>query len=154
MDGGIGQTREHRLVLLQVDGTPGMQRRGVAGIGVVVRGPRGEVWTWRSARAPARTCNEAEYQAVICGLNLALAHYPTAQVRCLSDSRIVVDQLSGRSAVRASALQPLHAQAAALARKLVRVEFVFIPRELNRLADALAWEALGGRQQLARQGGG
>jgi ribonuclease HI len=138
--------------LLQVDGTPGMPPQGMAGIGVVVREPSGAVKTWHGAVLPARTCNEAEYQAVICGLRLVLQRYPLAQVRCLSDSQIVIEQLNGRSAVRASALQPLHAQATMLMHQLVQVEFVFIPRELNRLADALAWEALGGRQQLVRLG--
>lgn len=121
----------------------------MAGLGVVVRGQRGLILTWRCAQAPAATCNEAEYQAVICGLGLMLERYPGAQVRCLSDSRVVVDQLSGRCPVRAEGLRPLHALAAQLAANIGPVEFVHIPRELNRLADALAWEALGGRQQLA-----
>lgn len=121
----------------------------MAGLGIVVRGPSGAVWSWRCARAPAQTCNEAEYQAVICGLRLVLERYPQAMVRCLSDSRVVVDQLGGRCPVRAGGLRPLHTIAAGLAARLVAVEFRHIPRELNRLADALAWEALGGRGLVA-----
>ena len=124
----------------------------MAGLGVVVRGPRGMVLTWRCARAQAATCNEAEYQAVIRGLRLMLERYPQAHVRCLSDSRVVVDQLSGRFPVRAEGLRPLHSIAAQLATQLIRIEFIHIPRELNRLADALAWEALGGRQLIAGLG--
>lgn len=121
----------------------------MAGLGVVVRGPQGAIWTWRCATAPALTCNEAEYQAVICGLRLILERYPGARARCLSDSRVVVDQLSGRCPVRADGLRPLHAIAAGLAGQLPAVAFQHIPRELNRLADALAWEALVGRRLLA-----
>jgi hypothetical protein len=69
-------------------------------------------------------------------------------VRCLTDSRIVVDQIAGRSAVHAAALKPLHMRAVALVRRFRRVEFVAIPRELNHLADALAWEALEGTRSL------
>ena len=133
---------------MQVDGTPGLGLRGVAGLGVVIRQPTGTVVGWHCAQAYAATCNEAEYQAVICGLTLALRRYPTTAIRCLSDSRVVVDQLSGRAAARADGLRVLYAQAVALAQRLVAVEFIHIPRALNRLADALAWEAREGRQQL------
>ena len=116
---------------------------------MVVRGPLGTIWTWRCACLPARTCNEAEYQAVICGLNLVLEQFPGKPVRCLTDSRVVVEQLRGVCAVRTAGLQLLHARAQQLARQLVAVEFRHIPREMNRLADALAWEALEGRQRFA-----
>lgn len=134
--------------MVQVDGTPGNMRRGLAGVGVVVRGPWGQVLTWRCGRAPAETNNEAEYQALIAGLELVIRRYPGRPVRCLSDSQVVVEQMSGRARVRAGALYPLHARAAELARRIDQVTFVLIPRELNRLADALAWEALGGRRGL------
>lgn len=140
-------------MLLQVDGTPGAQPRGIAGLGIVVRDLAGNVLTWRSQQAPAMTNNEAEYQAVIAGLELMLQHYPGAPVRCLTDSRIAVEQILGRSAVRAAALQPLHARATTLARQFDDLTFVAIPRELNRLADALAWEALAGRRGIARARG-
>lgn len=137
-----------QLLVLQVDGTPGAQPQGLAGVGAVVRDTNGRVLSWRCATLPAQTNNEAEYQAVIFGLELVLRRYPGVAVRCLTDSRIVVDQIAGRSAVHAKALQPLHMQATALAHRFTRIEFVAIPRVLNRLADALAWEALAGRQAL------
>lgn len=124
--------------------------RGTAGIGVVLRDAAGQVLMWRCLRAPARSNNEAEYQAVISGLELLLAYYPQHQAICLTDSRIVVEQLAGRSAVRSATLQPLHARAAALAGQCSSLRLIAIPRELNQLADALAWEALSGRQQIAR----
>jgi ribonuclease HI len=140
------------MVLLQVDGTPGAQRRGIAGLGMVVRDRSGQVLIWHCGRAPAYTSNEAEYQAVIMGLAVMLRHYPDASVRCLSDSRVIVEQMCGRAAVRAASLQPLYAQATALARQFSHIEFIAIPRDLNRLADALAWEALGGRLWIKLNG--
>lgn len=137
-----------RALLVQVDGTPGFPARGIAGIGVVVRGPRGNLLCTRCLRAPAHTNNEAEYQAIIAGLNLVLDHYPGMAVRCMSDSRVVIDQLCGRAAVRAESMRVLFQQARALCAQLRQLELVAIPRELNRLADVLAWEALGGRQAI------
>lgn len=115
-----------------------------------MRGPWGQVLAWRSERAPALTNNEAEYQALIAGLELMLRRYRGMPVRCLSDSQVVVEQMSGRAKVRAGALQPLYARAMELARQIDPISFVMIPRELNRLADALAWEALCGRRGLMR----
>jgi len=125
-------------VVLLVDGTPRGTPAGTAGLGAVICTPRGRVLGWQYRDAPARTSMEAEYQAVIAGLRFVLARYAGAQVRCLSDSRVVVEQLAGRCAVRAAGLKPLHAQAAALAQRVGQVEFIAIPRELNHLADALA----------------
>lgn len=147
---GLALTRLRRPLLLQVDGTPGLPARGIAGIGLVVRWPGGGVITSRCLRAPALTCNEAEYQAVIAGLAFMLERFAGAPVRCMSDSRVVVDQLTGRSRVRAGPLEPLYARALALTTQFARIEIVAIPRELNRLADALAWEALAGRRQIIR----
>ncbi len=141
-----------KRLLLQVDGTPGQPPRGVAGLGIVVRDLAGVVLAWSCERAPATTNNEAEYLAVIAGLNFVIQRYPGAHVRCLTDSRIVVEQLAGRNAVRATVLQPLYVRARTLAHQYGQVTFIAIPRELNRLADALAWEALDGRGWLARVG--
>lgn len=115
----------------------------------MLRGPRGAILAWRHGQAPARTSNAAEYQAIIFGLQLALEYDQHARVRCLSDSQIAVEQLSGRAAVRAEGLAPLHAQATGLAGQLASIVFIHIPREVNRLADALAWEALEGQRFFA-----
>ncbi|NJM07965.1 ribonuclease HI family protein [Candidatus Gracilibacteria bacterium] len=142
-------------VVVQVDGTPGMLH-GQAGVGIVVRNESGRVLAWHSARTVASTCNAAEYQALIAGLQFAATRFGRTRVICLSDSRLVVDQMGGRSAVRSLELQLLHQRAQQAAQRLLAVEYRFIPRTLNRLADALAWEALGGRQRVVRslQGGG
>jgi ribonuclease HI len=146
-DSANGPPAGRRAVLLQVDGTPGTGG-GTAGLGVVIRDLQGRVLRWRGGRAPAGTSNEAEYQALLLGLRMVAAGYAGTTVWCLTDSQLVVDQLSGRCASRAATLQPLHAQAVALSRQLGGVRFVHVPREVNRLADALAWEAAAGTAQL------
>lgn len=135
-------------IILQVDGTPDPSPTGIAGIGLVARNSRGDVLRTRCLRAPAATCVEAEYQAIIAGLDMALRSFPGTPVRCLSDSQVAVAQIAGRYAVRAGPLRPLHERAVALAARLTDLKLVAVPRELNRLADALAWEALGGRRLI------
>ncbi len=140
-------------LIVQVDGTPGFPARGMAGLGVLVRNEQGMVLRWYCGRAPARTSNEAEYQALIAGLRLILRDFQGGSVRCLTDSRLVVDQLCGLAAVRTEPMRSLYHTAQALVAQFPpnAIELVTIPRDLNRLADALAWEALGGRRSLLRR---
>lgn len=135
-----------RTIVVHVDGTPGNPPRGSAGIGVVLGTPRGRVLYWRYARAPAWTSVEAEYQAVLYGLDLVQRRYPGCRVCCVSDCQVVIQQLTGQCAVRSPRLKPLHAQVLALAAPIAPVEFRTIPRAWNRLADALAWKGLIGRR--------
>jgi probable phosphoglycerate mutase len=58
------------------------------------------------------------------------------------DSKLVVEQMSGRWRVKHPDLQPLHAEGRALARALPSVRFGWIPRERNSYADRLANEAM------------
>ena len=50
--------------------------------------------------------------------------------------------MTGRCAVHSPALKRWHAQACRLVRHFKAITFTHIPREANRLADALANEAL------------
>lgn len=140
---------EGPLILIQVDGTPG-DGAGRAGVGVVVRAATGRVLQWRCGCVAAQTNNEAEYEALLLGLRLALARYRGRTVRCLSDSRLLVDQLNGRAVSRVAPLQRRYAEAVRLCGLIGQVEVVYVPRAVNQLADALAWEALGGTRQLLR----
>ncbi len=144
------------LILLQVDGTPGTGS-GPAGLGVVVRAGNGRILTWRCGRTLAQSNNEAEWEALLLGLRVVRAGYRGRAVRCLSDSRLVVDQMCGRAQGHAPALRQRQVVAQRLCAQIGPIDFVYVPRELNQLADALAWEALGGTAQilhyLSKQGG-
>lgn len=86
------------------------------------------------------TNNQAEYSAVIAGLRyLTQTDYREVTVRM--DSKLVVEQLSGRWKIKNSAMVEL----AIAARELVSkfdVAFQWIPREQNSAADANANRAL------------
>lgn len=84
------------------------------------------------------------------GLQVVLNHQRCPHLVVLTDSQIVVEHMAGRCRVRSAGLHPLHATACNLVAQCGRVQFVHIPREVNRVADALAWEALGGTAALLR----
>ncbi len=114
---------------------------GPAGIGVVVADERGEVLAEIAEGIGVATNNVAEYTAAIRGLERA-RDLGAAQVLVRSDSRLMVEQLSGRFKVKNPTLQKLHARARALAAGFERVRFEHVPRERNAHADRLANEGV------------
>jgi len=112
------------------------------GVGVVIRDGEGQILDWISEANEGRlTCNEAEYAALIRALEAARDYHPR-EVHFYLDSLIVVNQMRGRFAVRSPALRSLNGQARRLARRFRQVTFTHVPRKRNRLADALANEAV------------
>ncbi len=87
------------------------------------------------------TNNEAEYAALILALETAKRFDPRA-LHVYMDSEVVVGQMRGRFSVHSPALRRWHAQACRLARLYPEIVYHCIPRKANRLADALANEAL------------
>jgi probable phosphoglycerate mutase len=111
---------------------------GPAGYGAVVRSlPSSEILLERSGALGVTTNNVAEYTGLIEGLKAALELEATeAEVRM--DSKLVVEQMSGRWQIKNPGLRPLAAEAATLVSRFERVTFEWIPRERNKAADALA----------------
>lgn len=133
----MGWLRRRRAVFhAYTDGAirPG---RGVSGLAAVVRDEQGRIVGWLARRAGGMTCNEAEYEAIILAVE-QLAGWQPASVIIFTDSRVVVDQAQGRASARAPGLQERLVRLRAATMALPRVEFRHIPRERNRLADALA----------------
>ena len=83
------------------------------------------------------TNNVAEYRAVLAGLEAA-ARRGARSVLVRSDSRLLVEQLSGRFRVKSPTLVRLHEEARALVKRFDDVAFEHVPREMNRAADRLA----------------
>ncbi|TCB96434.1 bifunctional RNase H/acid phosphatase [Micromonospora zingiberis] len=130
-----------RTVLVEADGGA-RGNPGPAGYGAVLRDPAtGEVLAERSAAIGTATNNVAEYQGLIAGLTAAVELGATeAEVRM--DSKLVVEQMSGRWQIKHPGLRPLAAQAARLVGQIGTVRFNWIPRERNIHADALANAAM------------
>ena len=134
--------RRQGQLLLYVDGAIG-NGAGATSLGALIRDEAGAILSMVNAVAGSMTCNEAEYAALILGLREASRWRP-AHLRVYSDSRVVVDQMTGRAEVRSPRLRSRFREAADLARSLGPMTFHHIPRESNGLADALAVEALKG----------
>jgi ribonuclease HI len=115
---------------------------GPAGYGAVVLDPgTHEVLAERAAGLGVTTNNVAEYRGLIAGLRAA-QELGATDVEVRMDSKLVVEQMSGRWKVKHPAMQPLAREAAGLVREIGRVSFDWVPRERNRRADALANEAM------------
>ena len=131
-----------RRVRVYTDGAIRPDRRA-SGLAANVRDEKGAIRYWWSKRAGPLTCNEAEYEAVILALE-SLRRLRPVEVAVYCDSRIVVDQMQGRASVRTVGLKSVHARLRALTTEFGSVAFHYIPRDRNRLADALANEAADG----------
>lgn len=114
---------------------------GPAGIGVLVTNGEGRTVATLAEGIGVATNNQAEYRAVIEGLRLAADH-GALSLLVRSDSRLLVEQLSGRFRVKNPVLQRLHEEATALVRAFDRVAFEHVRREMNVEADALANEGV------------
>ncbi|HEX4257236.1 MAG TPA: bifunctional RNase H/acid phosphatase [Streptosporangiaceae bacterium] len=116
---------------------------GPAGYGALVRDPvTGVVLAERSESLGVATNNVAEYNGLIAGLRAAAEIDPGAEVEVRMDSRLVVEQMSGRWKIKHPDMKPLAATAAEAARGFARVSYTWIPRERNKDADRLANEAM------------
>ncbi|MBN2232472.1 MAG: ribonuclease HI family protein [Deltaproteobacteria bacterium] len=87
------------------------------------------------------TNNEAEYEALIAGLETA-RRMGIATVEVRADSQLIIRQLTGQYQVKHPRLKPLYARACRAAAGFKRVTYRYVPREENRLADALANRAI------------
>jgi ribonuclease H / adenosylcobalamin/alpha-ribazole phosphatase len=115
---------------------------GPAGYGaVVLTHPTGEVLLERYGSLGTTTNNVAEYTGLVEGLKAALELNAT-EVDVRMDSKLVIEQMSGRWQIKNPGLRPLAAAAAALVARFDRVGFEWIPRERNKAADALANRAM------------
>lgn len=115
---------------------------GPAGYGaVVLDAVDGEVLAERSESIGVQTNNVAEYRGLLAGLEAA-RELGARRVAVRMDSKLVVEQMSGRWQVKHPAMRPLARQAAAMRSHFDEVSFEWIPRERNRHADRLANEAM------------
>ncbi|MEV4602239.1 bifunctional RNase H/acid phosphatase [Amycolatopsis sp. NPDC049253] len=111
---------------------------GPAGYGAVVKdAATGEVLAERHEYLGVVTNNVAEYSGLIAALTAA-AEAGASIVDVRMDSKLVVEQMSGRWKIKHAALQPLAARARELADGFDRVTYMWIPRAENSHADHLA----------------
>lgn len=118
-------------------GNPGIAAGGAAVIDLA----SGEVLAELGVYVGHASNNVAEYRGMIEGVRTALQLLPDAELVIRLDSRLVVEQMSGRWKIKHPDMAKLASEARDL---LVGVPHVYewVPREQNKLADKLANEAM------------
>ncbi|MCL2150096.1 MAG: ribonuclease HI family protein [Dehalococcoidia bacterium] len=114
---------------------------GPAAIGVLVQDTSGTKLAAISRYLGHGTNNQAEYHAVIAGLEKALS-LGASRVEVRADSLLIVEQLNGRYKVKNAVLRPLFLKAQNLSQRFQSFSVKHIPREMNNEADRLANQAL------------
>ncbi|XP_068461695.1 uncharacterized protein [Phaseolus vulgaris] len=127
-------TEETPRWTLYVDGSSNSRSSGA---GVVLEGP-GEIVIEQAMKFEFKTSNnQAEYEAIIAGLHLAIELEITS-ITCKSDSRLVVGQLTGEYEVRETLLQQYFHFVKNLVDRFKEISFQHVRRENNTRADALS----------------
>lgn len=119
---------------------------GEAGVGVVIKKLTEDIHIELGAYLGKRTNNEAEYHALLIGVQEALVFNPQA-LEIYSDSELVVRQILGLYKVRKQELIKLHREATGLLVKIPRWKMHHIPRNQNQTADMLANRAIDGKEK-------
>ncbi|OMQ09396.1 bifunctional RNase H/acid phosphatase, partial [Modestobacter sp. VKM Ac-2676] len=133
-----------RLVIEADGGSRG--NPGPAGYGALVRDAEtGRLLAERAESVGRATNNVAEYGGLVAGLQAVLDLDPTASVEVRMDSKLVVEQMSGRWKIKHPDMQKLAVQARDIARQLGSVRYTWVPRAQNGAADALANSAMDGK---------
>ena len=130
-----------RVLIVEADGgargNPGI----AAGGAIVIDGESGEVLAELGVYVGVATNNVAEYRGMLEGLRRAYDLDPGASVHVRMDSKLVVEQMTGRWRIKHPDMQRLAREA----REVIghrHVTFEWIPRAENSRADALANRAM------------
>ncbi len=118
---------------------------GPASYGFVISDTNGQVLYEEGKAVGVNTNNFAEYTAVLEALRYVKESFKSelpVKVNFFADSRLVVEQLSGRFRVKALNLIPLVEQIRELESQVGKVSYTHVYREKNKYADKLANLAL------------
>jgi len=131
-------------IFVYVDGAA-QKNPGPAGIGIIICDEdRNELGRHKEFLAGGnKTNNEAEYQALIKGLELA-PNYCVRHAVCFSDSQLVIKQMNREFRIHKPRLRELHQRVRSLESTFEKVEYIHCPQGNSRIriADRLSKEAI------------
>ena len=151
---GIASLAGSGPVVVRFDGAcqpPGSE--GVAGWGYVIDGPGIHFEDCGLATrpySPHSTNNVAEYVGAIRALEQLRSIGYAGDVVVEGDSQLVIRQMNGEYEVRKEHLRSYHEWLRQLAGAFRKVEFRWVPREENTVADALSKRAIEEARESAR----
>jgi ribonuclease HI len=131
---------KHDKLIIYTDGAA-RGNPGPAAIGVIIRDESGNTVASISRRLGVTTNNQAEYKAIIAGLEKAIS-LGARRIMIKADSELAVKQINGQYKIKNTALRPLYQEIVRLIGSLESFSITNIPREQNSAADALANKAL------------
>jgi ribonuclease HI len=115
---------------------------GDIGIGVIVLNQEQEKVIQISEKGGFGTNNQAEYMAIIRGLEELSKTY-SGDLLVQGDSQLVINQLKGEWKVKKQDLIPLYNKVKELEARFTNMEYEWIGRKENKEADLLSAKALG-----------
>ena len=133
--------------IVEADGGSRGNPGPAAGGAVVIDASSGNVIAEIGIYVGVATNNVAEYHGMIAGLSHLFDEVPDAVVHVRMDSKLVVEQMTGRWKIKHPDMQNLAAQA----REIIAartVTFEWIPREQNARADAAANRSMDARESF------
>ncbi|PKU82262.1 hypothetical protein MA16_Dca017484 [Dendrobium catenatum] len=110
---------------------------GKAGIGLVFITPEKGLLRYSYHLLEPCTNNEAEYEALITGLELAIS-MEIEEIKIFGDSQLIINQVAGIYKVLKPKLLPYYQYTMKLLEQIPNVTLYRIPRGRNSMADALA----------------
>lgn len=114
---------------------------GPSGAGVVIYDRNHKLVKKYAKFLDEGTNNQAEYKAVILGLEKA-KKLKADELDCYLDSKLIVEQLNRKYKIKDPILGSLFVKVWNLSQNFKTVNFYHIPREKNKIADALANKAI------------
>lgn len=132
-----------RALVVEADGGS-RGNPGPAAFGCVVKdADTGEVLVERAEALGTATNNVAEYRGVVAGLEEAHRIDPRAVIEVRLDSKLVVEQMSGRWKIKHADMRTLALQARGI-HDMSLITWTWVPRAQNAHADRLLNEVLDG----------
>ncbi|HEX5728129.1 reverse transcriptase-like protein [Microbacterium sp.] len=138
-----------RRLLIEADGGSRGNPGVAAGGAVVIDEISGAVLSELGVYVGIASNNVAEYSGLIAGLESAVELDPEASLHVRMDSKLVVEQMSGRWKIKHPDMQTLAHRAQALIEGR-EVSFEWVPRLNNGRADAAANESMDLRASFHR----
>lgn len=139
-DKDVSDAQEIRVAKLYTDGGS-RGNPGPSAIGVVLLDMDDNVVKKDGKYIGITTNNQAEYQALKHGLDRS-RELGVKELTVFMDSLLVVNQMKGLYKVKNVELQPIYKAAIEAVNAFDHVDFVHVPRELNKIADGIVNETL------------
>ncbi|MGC9049123.1 MAG: ribonuclease HI family protein [Patescibacteria group bacterium] len=114
---------------------------GPAGVGVVIRDKNKKIIKEMAKYIGEATNNQAEYKALILGLEEAKKLGAT-EIDCYLDSELIVKQLNREYKIKDHGLGPFFIKIWNLSQSFKEINYHYIPREKNKEADRLVNQAI------------